>query len=366
MAENLQPSLTRNRHELTAPESQIGTANTEQFVDILREFCGCFQYDRLLKRLNNCIRRKTNLILASFKVAIRDLSALDISFAGSGVQFGMDERGCYCQIDFTDSLKTECHLEIELALKKGRHNSPVANLRLLTEALHEEIDNVRDAPILRRSDMFSKMVHQVRNPLATILIASSQLALKEDDKLNQDDIMLIDFISKEAERIDEMLNKYSRLIHAGDLHLEEISLRELSGLFDEHSSLKDKFDFEFSTDIQNDQTDCSLLIDKDKINDALMQLLENGLEAIHKGHGKIQLKMCHEQSKLKIKVCDKGPGIRPELLRKVKEPFYSTKDGGSGLGLSIASRIAASHGGRIMVESDEGRFTEVTLELPCK
>ena len=65
-----------------------------------------------------------------------------------------------------------------------------------------------------------------------------------------------------------------------------------------------------------------------------------------------------------IEVADTGPGIPPDELRRIFEPFYSKRTGGTGLGLPIARRIVVAHGGRIDVESVVGEGTRVLIRLP--
>jgi signal transduction histidine kinase len=66
-----------------------------------------------------------------------------------------------------------------------------------------------------------------------------------------------------------------------------------------------------------------------------------------------------------LDLIDTGCGIEPEVQAKMFEAFYSTKSGGSGLGLPTAKRIIESHGGRIAVESELGRGTKMTIVLPA-
>ncbi len=334
--------------------------------EALSEFCGCFHRDQLLKKLSDCIRRRCDLALTVFSLQIIDstIGAEEKPDEVNSIRIMVDH--CNCILEFSDRHNTRCRLELQLRLKHGNPQDFQRNLQMLQDGLAEEIEIQREGFAIKRRDLLSKMIHQVRNPLATILISSSQISLKEDARLDDDDRMLMNFISSEAERIEDMLNKYAKFVHAGKLHLEEVGIDELMNLFEADSQLRDAFEFEFTNDLDPHENNSSLLVDKDKLNEAIQQLLENGVEAVAGGCGKMELKLSRDKSKVQIKVCDKGPGIRPELLRKVKEPFYSTKDGGSGLGLAIASLIAAGHGGKLSLNSNESGQTEAVLEIPCK
>jgi len=109
----------------------------------------------------------------------------------------------------------------------------------------------------------------------------------------------------------------------------------------------------------------TVLVDRDQISQAFLNLLLNSLESID-GGGKIQvrLKKGGVPSSVIINIADTGRGIPPEDLEKVFEPFFSTKRQGTGLGLAIVHQIIESHGGDIIVESEEGMGTTFQITLP--
>ena len=65
-----------------------------------------------------------------------------------------------------------------------------------------------------------------------------------------------------------------------------------------------------------------------------------------------------------VEISDTGNGIPREYLHRVFDPFFTTREGGTGLGLSVSHRIVAAHGGKLSIESQEGRGTRVVLSLP--
>jgi two-component system, NtrC family, sensor histidine kinase HydH len=84
------------------------------------------------------------------------------------------------------------------------------------------------------------------------------------------------------------------------------------------------------------------------------------------GRGRLSLDVGRQKGNVALAVSDTGPGIPRDRLAKVFEPFYSGKPNGSGLGLTIAERIVAAHGGRIEIDSAPGGGTRVTLLLPLE
>jgi signal transduction histidine kinase len=105
--------------------------------------------------------------------------------------------------------------------------------------------------------------------------------------------------------------------------------------------------------------------DRDQVTQVLWNVALNGVEAMN-GRGRLSLEMARRNGDVALAVSDTGPGIPRERLARVFEPFYSGKDNGSGLGLTIAERIVAAHGGRIEIDSEPGRGTRVTLLFPLE
>ena len=103
-----------------------------------------------------------------------------------------------------------------------------------------------------------------------------------------------------------------------------------------------------------------------------MNLISNAAEAIEAGRGdrvmSIGTKHVREKGCVSVSFADTGVGIPQENLSKLFEPFFSTKKKGKGvgLGLSVAYGIIQEHGGSIHVQSEEGRGTTFTIELPLK
>jgi signal transduction histidine kinase len=103
--------------------------------------------------------------------------------------------------------------------------------------------------------------------------------------------------------------------------------------------------------------------DRRLIERALVNLVENALQAVAE-RGVLTVRLAADRGGVKLEVQDDGPGLLPEILPRVFEPFFSTKTGGSGLGLALVKKIAEDHGGRVELESRPGR-TVAGLWLPA-
>jgi two-component system sensor histidine kinase HydH len=106
-----------------------------------------------------------------------------------------------------------------------------------------------------------------------------------------------------------------------------------------------------------------LELDPDFIRTCLYNLVLNALQAMP-GGGTLTLGAREERGHLALAVADTGHGIPKEKLAKVFDPFFTTKSEGLGLGLALIKRVIEEHGGRVGIESEEGRGSAVTLYLP--
>jgi len=105
--------------------------------------------------------------------------------------------------------------------------------------------------------------------------------------------------------------------------------------------------------------------DRDQVTQVLWNVALNGVEAME-GRGRLSFEVARKHDDVVLAISDTGPGIPRDRLPRVFEPFYSGKPNGSGLGLTIAERIVAAHGGRIEIDTEPGRGTRVTLLFPLE
>jgi two-component system, sporulation sensor kinase E len=104
--------------------------------------------------------------------------------------------------------------------------------------------------------------------------------------------------------------------------------------------------------------------DPNQVKQVIVNIIKNGMEAMPLG-GVITIGLdLDENRKFRMQVTDQGRGIPKERLAKLGEPFYTTKEKGTGLGLMVSTRIVETHGGTIQFESEKGKGTTVTLLFP--
>ena len=107
----------------------------------------------------------------------------------------------------------------------------------------------------------------------------------------------------------------------------------------------------------------AILLHSDSLQAALMNLVKNAIESMA-GGGQLVVRSYTTRNSVALDLIDTGRGVDDITVLHMFEPFYSTKDGGTGLGLPTARRIIESHGGRINVQSEVGRGTKFVIEFP--
>jgi len=103
--------------------------------------------------------------------------------------------------------------------------------------------------------------------------------------------------------------------------------------------------------------------DREMVRRALLNLVLNAVDAMPDG-GRLELAADGDGSRLELAVADSGPGLSEENLGRIFEPFVTTKQGGTGLGLTIVERIAEVHGGTVAAENVPGQGARFTLSIP--
>lgn len=204
------------------------------------------------------------------------------------------------------------------------------------------------------------LTHEIRNSITPIASLSSDLLKHVDDNNPVQQKEGLEVISNQAKSLTAFLDSYHRLTHLPDPQRMEINVQSL---FDKLERLLcAEPDHERVRYIVKDNM--LLVADQNLIVLALINLIRNALQAIKgKPDGKIVVEATLVANSPVITVTDNGPGIPSELMSSIFTPFFSTKSGGSGIGLSISQRIMQLHSGQISVSSVPNVCTVFRLEF---
>jgi signal transduction histidine kinase len=215
------------------------------------------------------------------------------------------------------------------------------------------------------------LAHEIRNPLSTIRLTMELLAedfsttdpespTKQRDRRAK---VKIDLVRQECDRLQKLLGDFLDFARQESLTLEPANLNvELSQLLDFFAPQAREAQVEVVRYLDPELPNVRL--DRETFRSAVLNLLINAVQAMESG-GQLVARTRAAGLGVILELIDTGPGMDPETLAKVFRAFYSTKQGGSGLGLPTARKIVEAHGGTIDLESAPGRGTRVTIWLPA-
>jgi len=106
--------------------------------------------------------------------------------------------------------------------------------------------------------------------------------------------------------------------------------------------------------------------DREVMRQAVENLVKNALQALPSRDGRVILQSRAVDSEIRVSVADTGPGIPPEHIEKVFDLYFTTKEGGTGVGLPLVRQALEMHAGDVEVDSDQEKGTVVTLRLPIR
>ena len=209
-------------------------------------------------------------------------------------------------------------------------------------------------------EMAAGLAHEIRNPLASLSGAIQML--QEELSLSQDHQLLMDIALRETERLNTLLTDFLSFARPKNVQSERYVLielvREVTFLFLQDERFQR---IEVSLSIPED---CMVWLDATLFGQVMWNLLLNAGQAILPDTGKIELSALCEQEGVWVSVTDSGHGIKESIRERLFDPFFSTKAGGTGLGLSVVQRILHAHHGKVEVFSPERGGTCFRLFFP--
>lgn len=227
------------------------------------------------------------------------------------------------------------------------------------------IENERTSSILL---LAAGVAHELGNPLNSLTIHLQLMerklkrlrAAKEVDALSES----VRICRDEVTRLDGIISNFLEAIRPRPPDLSETDLSDVLAevLRFQHRELEDRG---IVVEAETLGTLPVVMADRNQLKQVFFNLTKNAMEAMRPG-GKLRIRSRADDDAVYLMFGDSGSGIKQEDLIRLFQPYYTTKTGGSGLGLMIAQRIMREHGGHIGIESKEGVGTIVTLQFPRK
>lgn len=204
-----------------------------------------------------------------------------------------------------------------------------------------------------------KITHEIKNPIAVIKAYLDMMNLKDEKQVHK----YVPIIRQEIERLLNLLQDFL-LVNKANIAFDIMDINMLiEDVIKEQLPLINKKNIKF----ENNLIDEEIFINGDynRLSQVIINIIKNSVEAIdNKKCGIIKINGSIKNNDLNIIIEDNGHGISKKNLAKIKQPFYTTKYRGTGLGVSLSDEIIKAHNGTLTYKSIEGIGTKVIIKLP--
>jgi len=274
-----------------------------------------------------------------------------------GVLRVSDKEGDFVEEDAKILIILANHMAV--AMENGElYRDLQANMEELRQTQEQLIQSAKLAAI---GELASNVAHEINNPLTSI-IGFTELSKEEDDLGMIRRSLAI--IEKESLRARDIVKQLLGFARKKPLQLTEVKindvLREVVVLSSSQARMS-------KVKISEEYGDVPVTTgDIDQLKQVFLNVITNAVHAMPDG-GTLTIKTSIRGEYIFMRITDTGPGIPEDIRQRIFEPFFSTKkEKGTGLGLSISYRIIQDHGGRIDVESEDGKGATFIIRLPVK
>jgi signal transduction histidine kinase len=208
------------------------------------------------------------------------------------------------------------------------------------------------------------VAHEVRNPLNSVqinlsILEQELLELAPDRRSHV--FVVLAKIAGEIKRLDDFVAEFLRFARPPRLNVERLAVRDLFGDLAAFITPEcSKKGVSLDLDLRGPDT---ARVDGFQLKQALLNLVLNALQATGPG-GHVVLSTSGDERRLEVSVSDDGEGMSAETRGKAFTPFFTTRPGGTGLGLPLVRRIVEEHGGSIEIASTQEEGTTVTMTFP--
>jgi signal transduction histidine kinase len=208
----------------------------------------------------------------------------------------------------------------------------------------------------------ARLAHEVKNPLAAIKGLSAHMAANATDPKMAERLSIV---AAEADRLRDIVDGFLSFSRGLDeLHVSKTRpyelARELSLLLETRAA-----DASLTLEVTG-SSEVELNADVRKVRQILLNLVLNAMQASPVGET-VTIHVadhCDAGGFLRMAVKDHGPGMTPEVLERIRKPYFTTREGGTGLGVAVARGLVEQHGGHLSYESAPGKGTTVSIDLP--
>jgi two-component system sensor histidine kinase PilS (NtrC family) len=295
-----------------------------------------------------------------------------------------DRPGSRARMPFARADGKELHLGVAAYILRDGEGRPCGHVVIfqdVTQVVAMEAELRRSERMAAVGQLSASLAHEIRNPLAAISGSIQMLQSRLGGAQGGEPRKLMDIALREIDRLDRLIADFLHYARPGSLRLVPVDVRaaveEVLEVFEGSRAPE----ITVSTALQ---PELRVVADPDQLRQVLWNLVLNAAQAMSEG-GRLELRSRAVRDEapqersgedrnvsgdgqkaawVEISVSDQGVGIAQDDLDRIFDPFYTTKRGGSGLGLATVHRVVGNHGGVVRLESRMGKGTTVRIRLP--
>lgn len=211
-------------------------------------------------------------------------------------------------------------------------------------------------------EMAAGISHEIRNPLG-IIRSSAELLKKKMERIDPTNAFP-DIIVEESTRLNNIINDFIKFARPGEPNLVPCRVEDVvekNALF--LAPHMEKKGYILNTRIADELPE--IIADSDMLYQAFLNILLNAMQAMPDG-GIVQIAIDSADGMVRIQFDDEGEGVKQDIIDKIWDPFFTTKETGTGLGLGLVKNIVESHGGVVRIENRPVRGARITVQLPIR
>jgi len=245
--------------------------------------------------------------------------------------------------------------------KNGNLIASNTTIKDLTEInrVKEQILEEKIKRLTSIGELSARIAHDLRNPMSviknTIELVEEELDVKHDVSLSKK----FKRIERAITRINHQVENVLDFVKSKPLQFENTSLSSILNY------VIDKINVPSDVTINLPKNDVKIYCDFEKLEVVFINLIANAIQAMS-NHGEINVRFTDEENQTVIEIQDSGPGVPSELLPKIFDPLFTTRQVGTGLGLPSCKNIVEKHNGTIEVKTKLGEGTTFVIKLPKK
>lgn len=291
-------------------------------------------------------------------------------FAGIGREFesdkiGQEVTGLLYQYEKQKIAMTQRQIQEERALvqelneKVEQNIAKFVNLESKLKHKQEELEIevrlksqklIESERLAAIGELSSRLAHDLKNPLSVLKMFTEIIKLKSKDGTDSTFMSKLDAANAAIYRMTHQIDNVLDYVRNTPIQQEDTTIHEI--IDTALTKIPDMDQILFNIEQQNLAIHC----DKTKMSIVFVNLLLNSIQAME-SQGAIAIKFYSSQNNIVIEFIDSGPGVAPNILPKIFDPLFTTKQHGTGLGLATCKSIVEGHGGKIHVKNNPTTFT---------